>query len=119
MACFTAAVAEALVVYGVKKTVEHHTQKTGVSSPWPQRLALLFTMLVGGSLLLAVEHVWHGEIVPWYPFLTALNSPEDTSAMLHEILTVGVSMDIVITALWAGVLWVKSLKAAPAAQVTA
>jgi len=34
-------------------------------------LGWLTNMLWGGSLLLAFEHVWHGEETPWFPFLTA------------------------------------------------
>ena len=48
-----------------------------------------------------IEHIFHGEIVPFYPFLTAMNDPEDTREMLYEILTVGGSMDVAITAVWA------------------
>lgn len=50
--------------------------------------------------MLLIEHVWHGEIVPFYPFFTAASDPESTKVMINEILTVGVSMDIVLTALW-------------------
>lgn len=50
--------------------------------------------------MLLIEHVWHGEIVPFYPFFTAASDPEITKVMINEILTVGVSMDIVLTALW-------------------
>ena len=57
-------------------------------------------MLWGGSFLLAIEHIWHGEIVPWAPFLTAMNSTEDTKAMLQEIASVGTSMALLITAVW-------------------
>ena len=57
-------------------------------------------MLWGGVLLLAFEHFWHGEIVPFPPFLAAMSSPEDTAEMLHEIATVGVSMAVIVTAAW-------------------
>jgi hypothetical protein len=61
-------------------------------------------MLLGGSFLLMIEHVWHGEITYFPPFLTAMNNPEDTAEMIHEILTVGVSMDVALTVSWAA--WV-------------
>jgi hypothetical protein len=59
-------------------------------------------MLLGGSVLLAFEHVWHGEIVPWFPFLTAMSDPEDTAEMLHEMATIGVSMAVLVTVVWIG-----------------
>ena len=57
-------------------------------------------MLWGGAVLLAFEHIWHGEIVPWFPFLTAMGNSADTSAMLYEMATVGVCMALLITAVW-------------------
>lgn len=49
---------------------------------------------------LVFEHVWHGEIVPWFPFLTAASNPKDASIMLHEMSTVGVTMAALVTAVW-------------------
>ena len=59
-------------------------------------------MLWGGSALLAFEHVWHGEVVPWFPFLTAASNPEDAAEMLHEMGTVGVTMAVLVTLVWLG-----------------
>ena len=59
-------------------------------------------MLWGGSALLAFEHIWHGEVTPWFPFLTAAGNPEDAMAMLHEMATTGVAMAVLVTAVWAG-----------------
>ena len=59
-------------------------------------------MLFGGAVLLAFEHVWHGEVVPWFPFLTAMNDPADAAEMLHEMATVGVSMAVLVTLVWIG-----------------
>ena len=61
-------------------------------------------MLWGGSALLAFEHIWHGEVVPFFPFLTAANDPETAQVMLHEIATSGVAMAALVTAVWAGIL---------------
>lgn len=98
MACFTACVAEALVAYGVKKVVaKSNHQKVRAFSAKIQKL---INLLLSGSFLLLIEHVWHGEIVPFYPFLTAANDPESTRVMLHEILTVGLAMDLTVTAVW-------------------
>lgn len=98
MACFIAALAESAVAYGVKKACEHHG--TERSLVWAKRIGTLITMLLGGSFLLMIEHVWHGEITWFPPFLTAMNNPEDTAEMIHEILTVGVSMDVALTVSW-------------------
>ncbi len=102
MACFIAALAESAVAYGVKKACEHHG--TERSLIWAKRIGTLITMLLGGSFLLMIEHVWHGEISASFPFLTAMQNPEDAAAMVHELLTVGVSMDIALTVSWAA--WV-------------
>jgi len=68
------------------------------------RLNILSTMLLGGSLVLAVEHMWHGEVAPWPPFLTAMSNLADIPVMLHEILYVGGLMSIATTAAWMGIL---------------
>ena len=52
--------------------------------PFSRKLKWLKNMLWGGAALLAYEHVWHGEVVPWFPFLTAAANPEDTAVMLRE-----------------------------------
>ena len=57
-------------------------------------------MLWGGVALLAFEHIWHGEVVAWFPFLTAMSNAEDAAEMLHEMATVGVGMAVLITVVW-------------------
>lgn len=102
MACFTAPLAEALVVSAVKsasKSADTHR------NPFVRRLGWLRTMLFGGSFLLAIEHVWHGEITWKYPFLTAVEDG-NTADMLHEIATIGVAMAVLVTAAWAGLVLV-------------
>jgi len=61
----------------------------------------LITLLGGGVVALAVEHIAHGEVVMYPPFLTAMSSPADTATMVHEIATVGVAMAVVCVAIWA------------------
>ena len=127
MACFLVSAAEAVVVTAVEKVTE---KKGGTAvSPYQterrisfsQKLKWLSNMLWGGSVLLAFEHLWHGEIVPWFPFLTAMNDPADTAAMLGEMSTIGVLMAAIITAAWACMVLVtntmerKVLSAGPAA----
>jgi hypothetical protein len=67
---------------------------------WKTKLSWLNGLLWGGAVLLCLEHVWHGEVVFYPPFLTAMNSPADTSVMLHEMATVGVGMAVLVTAVW-------------------
>jgi len=59
------------------------------------RINWLNALLWGGIITLAVEHVAHGEIVPYPPFLTA-GLPE----ILPEMLTVGVPMTATVCLLW-------------------
>lgn len=112
MACFLVSAAEALVVTGIEKheekkeKVEIESNKIDAATaeperiPWSRKLKWLTYMLWGGVVLLAYEHVWHGEVVPWFPFLTAMNDPGDTAEMLHEMATIGVTMAIIITVTW-------------------
>lgn len=109
MACFTAPLVEAMVVKAVevheaKKEKEAESKRIVLGKeeqiPFSRKLKWLNGMLVGGSALLAFEHVWHGEIVPWFPFLTAMADPVDAVAMLQEIAAVGVSMAVLITGVW-------------------
>ena len=58
---------------------------------------------MGGSFLLMFEHIWHGEIVPWFPFLSAMADQADMMEMFHEMATVGVCMALLITFVWAGI----------------
>ncbi|MBQ9328460.1 MAG: hypothetical protein IJ225_07995 [Solobacterium sp.] len=103
MACFLVSAAEAAVVTAVEKKVEndsdeqeHNEQKITLST----KLKWLKMMLWGGAVLLMFEHVWHGEVVPWFPFLTAMYDPADMMEMLHEMATVGVAMALLVTAVW-------------------
>ncbi len=109
MACFTAPVVEAVVVGVIEKAeAKKEMQVTNQATendritkvPLSRKLKWLTGMLWGGSALLAFEHVWHGEITMWFPFLTAMSDPADTAEMLHEIATVGVTMALLITAVW-------------------
>jgi hypothetical protein len=97
MACFLVPLGEALVLTVAKKLAF----KKNADSVIKARLGNLEKMLYGGSFLLAIEHIYHGEIVLYPPFLTAMKNPEDIPEMLHEMATVGVSMAVVVTVAWA------------------
>ena len=103
MACFTAPLAQALVVTAAKSACKDRTAKS--ANPFVRRLGWLQKMLFGGSFLLAIEHVWHGEITWRYPFLTAVKDG-NTADMLHEIATLGVAMAVLITVVWVGMVLV-------------
>ncbi|MBD5143164.1 MAG: hypothetical protein K2K06_06855 [Oscillospiraceae bacterium] len=108
MACFVVPVAEAIVTSVATRILESKENKSEKIAPdnvrFSTKLKWLSKLLWGGSFLLAFEHVWHGEIQPFFPFLTALKNPESTHAMLHEMATVGVSMSIIVTVAWIGML---------------
>ncbi|MDN5356860.1 MAG: hypothetical protein AB7D42_01190 [Candidatus Methanomethylophilaceae archaeon] len=55
---------------------------------------------------LAVEHFWSGEVVPWFPFLTATATSADVSIMLNEMATIGGAMLIGVVAIWAALVLV-------------
>ena len=118
MACLIVPAAEALVTtvasHILEKqekrenpTVEKH-QEEGVSvkQPFYKKLRWLSNLLWGGSTLLAFEHVWHGEITPWFPFLTGAATPKSAVEMLHEMSTTGVGMSALVTLVWVGMLGV-------------
>jgi hypothetical protein len=117
MACFLVPVGEAIVTTVVQKVVEKRETKTGgditgkTGLTWGRRLGWLNKMLWGGSILLALEHVWHGEVVPWPPFLTAMRNPGDVGPMLHEIATVGVAMAVTVTVVWGLMILITEQKA--------
>ena len=132
MACFIVPAVEAIVVSVAKKVIEKKekqpeevsvvldgTPETAYKIPFSRKLKWLNNMLWGGSALLAFEHVWHGEVVPWFPFLTAAADPADAAEMLHEMATVGVSMAALVTLVWLAMLGVsaviekRALKAEP------
>lgn len=116
MACFLVPAGEAVVTTIITKIVKAKEEKERSASdslnmtmdkqvkiPFSHKLKWLNNMLWGGSALLAFEHVWHGEIVPWFPFLTAAENPIARSEMLQEMSTVGVAMAILVSAVWVGV----------------
>ena len=112
MACFLVPAAEAIVATVVEKAVEkkeenQEKEESTIQSkeqvakvPFSRKLKWLTYLLWGGALLLAFEHVWHGEVVPWFPFLTAMDNPGDMAEMFGEMATVGVTMAVLITVTW-------------------
>lgn len=118
MACFVVPVVEAVITTVAVKVIESREKKAEMLEatdnnakyeiagkiPFSRKLRWLSNMLWGGSALLAFEHIWHGEAIPWFPFLTAVGNPGDTAAMLHEMSTVGIAMAGLVTIIWLGML---------------
>jgi len=84
MACFAVPTAAAIVTTAIGKKV-----------PEKYHLNWLNSMLWGGVAMLAVEHISHGEVVLYPPFLTA-GLPE----VLPEMIRVGVPMTVCIFLIW-------------------
>ena len=117
MACFLVPMGEAIVTTVVQKVIEKKeknvtraegTTKTGLT--WSRKLSWLNKMLWGGTALLGLEHLWHGEVVLSPPFLTAMKNPANIAPMLREAATVGVAMALFVTVIWAILILVVELK---------
>ncbi len=121
MACFLVSTAEAILVTAAAKIVKNKEMsaesvkleknaaietKQEKRLPWSKKLMILAQLLWGGAFLLCFEHIWHGEVVPWFPFLTAMNDPGDTAEMLAEMGSIGVTMAIIVTVTWAIMMFV-------------
>ena len=130
MACFLVPTAEAIVTTVISKVVSAKEKKQELSHVdvekiekkpfgFGKKLKWLNAMLWGGSALLAFEHVWHGEVTPFFPFLTAASNPADAADMLHEMATSGVAMAGLVTLVWVGMVIVSGLMERRAEQAAA
>ncbi len=121
MACFlvpgTEAIVTTIVTAVVKKKENSELKKASyegkdvsekINTRFSTKLGWLNKMLWGGSALLAFEHVWHGEVIPVFPFLTVVKDGE-VGGMLAEMGTAGVTMAILVTAAWAGMVIVSNV----------
>lgn len=112
MACFIIPGIEAAAVTAASRIIKSKEQKklsadtevrfdeNTLKNSKADKLKSLSAMLWGGSALLAFEHLWHGEIEPFFPFLTAMGNKEDMMEMFSEMSTVGVSMAVAVTSVW-------------------
>ena len=112
MACFVVSATDGVGVSVARHIVKHHEKKLelegktqlpekfGSDIKWSQKLAYLELTLFSGSFLLAIEHILHGEVVPFPPFLTAASNPADAAEMLTEMGTVGVAMLAILLVAW-------------------
>lgn len=111
MACFLVPAVEAIVTTAAAKAVSLHESKIsadgeiktlkGDKIPLSKKISRLSGFLWGGSGLLAFEHLWHGEITPVFPFLTAANDPQQMAEVFHEMATAGTAMAALVTVFWA------------------
>lgn len=121
MACFLVPAAEAIVTTVAAKVIKSKEKEEFVKFSlsdgsvqeatkikFSTKLGWLNKLLWGGSALLAFEHLWHGEVVPFFPFLTAVENGE-TAEMLAEMGSAGVMMSVLVTAVWIGMLAVSSV----------
>ena len=122
MACFLVPAAEAIVTTVASKAMKKNSvpaSEAEAQITFGSKLNWLNNLLWGGSALLALEHVWHGEVTPFFPFLTAAAEGE-TAEMLMEMGTVGVGMAVLVTGVWAGmVLAAKAIAKRPAKEEAA
>ena len=106
MACFSAPLAAAVVTGVVRRAAAKSPEQPGTIS-WATKLGWLEKLFFGGCALLAFEHVWHGEIIFQFPFLTGVRDG-NTAEVLKEIATVGGAMTALIFAIWIGMLVVSA-----------
>ncbi len=121
MACFLVPAAEAIVTTVAAKVIKSKEKEESVKLSlsdgsileatkikFSTKLGWLNKLLWGGSALLAFEHLWHGEVVPFFPFLTAVENGE-TAEMLAEMGSAGIMMAVLVTVVWVGMLAVSSV----------
>ena len=89
MACFIAPMATGIVTTVFRKKI-----------PAALKIGWLNIMLWSGVAMLAIEHIAHGEVVFYPPFLTAMQNPADIPVMVQELVTVGGTMTIAIVVVW-------------------
>ena len=115
MACFIVPLTQAIATTIYRKHVEKKALANGEKpdhlSPFASHLSSLELMLWGGSLMLILDHIINGEVTYIYPFFTALATEGGGMVMLREMLTVGVPMSVLVTAVWAAWCYLKERKA--------
>ena len=89
MACFIAPISLAIITTIFRKKI-----------PENLKIGWLNLMIWGGVIMLAVEHIAHGEVVPYPPFLTAMQTPAEIPVMLQEMATIGGTMTLSIVSIW-------------------
>ena len=109
MSCFIVPLTQAIATSAYRKTHKNSIESAEVSV-LKRNLPALEKMLWGGSVMLIVDHIINGEVTWRYPFFTALEEAGGLQVMLREMLTVGVPMSLVLTAVWVGYALLKERK---------
>ena len=110
MACFIVPLTQAIATSAYRKVTATNGKQTFLS----RHLPMLEKMLWGGSLMLIVDHIINGELTWRFPFFTALETEGGGMVMLREMLTVGLPMSLLVTAVWAVGCYVKEHRLAKA-----
>lgn len=114
MACFIVPLTQAIATTAYRKHMERKAlagNQPQMQHPLNKYLVTLEKMLWGGSLMLIVDHIINGEVTWIYPFFTALKIEGGWQTMLHEMLTVGIPMSVIVTVAWAVWAYAKERKA--------
>lgn len=106
MACFVVPLATGVVTTIFRKKI-----------PAALKISWLNIMLWGGVAMLVVEHIAHGEVVLYPPFLTAMQDPAAIPSMVEEMVTIGGTMTIAIVVLWVVLVVISSRKSASSKQL--
>lgn len=116
MGCFLVPLTEGVLVSTISKVVLKKYTKNDSNLECQlkidnikEKISWLKKMLYGGSFLLAIEHIYHGELSFLPPFLTALKEPSQISIMLKEMAINGVAMAVATTLIWALIVGINSL----------
>jgi len=99
MACFIAPLSLGIVTTIFRKKI-----------PENLKIGWLNIMIFGGAIMLAVEHIAHGEIILYPPFLTAMQTPSEIPVMLQEMAVVGGTMTIAMVSIWAVMVYIYNKK---------
>ena len=89
MACFIVPLTQAVATTIYRKVTKQTDTFVG------RNLKTLEQMLWGGSVMLLIDHLINGELFAWN---------------LREVLTIGVPMSVVVTAVWAIWCYAKEIK---------
>ena len=89
MACFIVPLTQAVATTIYRKVTKQSDTFVG------RNLKTLEQMLWGGSVMLLIDHLINGELFAWN---------------LREVLTIGVPMSVVVTAVWAIWCYAKEIK---------
>ena len=109
MSCFIVPLTQAIATSAYRKMHKNSIESPDASA-LKRNLPALEKMLWGGSVMLIVDHIINGEVTWRYPFFTALEEAGGGAVMLREMLTVGVPMSLVLTAVWVGYALLKERK---------